>query len=47
MQQYAVGDRVSLTVTSLQADGFYGSIVDGLEGYVPASNLPEAHRDLS
>ena len=44
MKKYAEGQRVSLTITSIQSDGFYGSIEDGLEGFVSIDNVPEAHR---
>lgn len=44
MKKYAEGQQVSLTITSIQSDGFYGSIEDGLEGFVSIDNVPEAHR---
>jgi small subunit ribosomal protein S1 len=44
MQKYTVGQVVEVTVTSIQDHGFYASIQDGLEGFLPATKLPEADR---
>jgi small subunit ribosomal protein S1 len=44
MQKYTAGQVVEVVVTSIQDHGFYASIQDGLEGFLPATQLPEAHR---
>ena len=44
MKRYDVDQTVSLTITSIQSDGFFGSIEDGLEGFVPSDGIPEIHR---
>ena len=41
MQKVSVGDVVDVTITSIQDNGFYASIKDGLEGFLPARALPE------
>ena len=44
MQKYEVGQSVEMTITSIQADGFYGTIEDGLEGFVPVASICEEYQ---
>ena len=44
MKKYELGQQVSLTITTIQPDGFFGSIEDGLEGFVSLDGIPEQHR---
>jgi small subunit ribosomal protein S1 len=44
MQKYTSGQRVNVKITSIQDHGFYASIQDGLEGFLPAGKLPDSHQ---
>lgn len=44
MQKYEVGQSVEMTITSIQADGFYGTIEDGLEGFVPVASICDEYQ---
>lgn len=44
MQKFTVGQTVEVKVTSIQEHGLYAALKDGLDGFLPAKGLPEAHR---
>jgi small subunit ribosomal protein S1 len=44
MQKFTVGQTIEVKVTSIQDDGLYAALKDGLDGFLPAKGLPEVHR---